>query len=96
MKIMTAAFVLVAATASATPGIAKNQPKSEAQAAADLRVAVQEVMQAQAVPPGQAKRPVDPDQGDEHASAIAIQKVCSKSTPAAERSAICPVPVSPS
>lgn len=35
------------------------------------------------------------DQGDEHASPRAKDVVCSKNTPAAERSAICPQPVSP-
>jgi hypothetical protein len=34
-------------------------------------------------------RPVDPDQGDEHASPTAVDKVCNSDTPAAERSAIC-------
>ena len=48
-----------------------------------------------ASPPGQANRPADPDQGDDNASDRAIQVVCSKGTPAAQRSAICPVPVSP-
>ena len=42
----------------------------------------------------QANRKVDPDQGDDHASARAIAVVCSKDTPAARRSAICPTPVS--
>lgn len=38
---------------------------------------------------------VDKDQGDDHASPVAILKVCSKDTPAAQRSAICPTGVSP-
>ena len=42
----------------------------------------------------QTGRPVDPDQGDDHASQNAIDKVCNKDTPAAERSAICPGPIS--
>jgi hypothetical protein len=46
-------------------------------------------------PPGPANKKVDPDQGDHHASANAIAIVCSKDTPAAENSAICPTPVSP-
>ncbi|QNM82924.1 hypothetical protein H8M03_00710 [Sphingomonas sabuli] len=40
-------------------------------------------------PPGQDKRPADPDQGDDNASDRAISMVCFKDTPAAERSAIC-------
>ncbi|MFL6756838.1 MAG: hypothetical protein ACJ8EG_04605 [Sphingomicrobium sp.] len=51
--------------------------------------------QGLAIPPGQTTRPVDPDQGDDHASPRAIAVVCSKNTPAARRSAICPVPISP-
>jgi hypothetical protein len=53
-------------------------------------------MIASAMPPGQTNRKVDPDQGDDHASDRAIQVVCSKDTPAARRSAICPTgPISP-
>jgi hypothetical protein len=40
-------------------------------------------------------RTVDRDQGDDHANFRAILRVCSKDTPAARRSAICPVSVSP-
>jgi hypothetical protein len=43
----------------------------------------------------QANEPVDRDQGDDNASARAIQVVCGKDTPAPGRSAICPAPVSP-
>jgi hypothetical protein len=38
---------------------------------------------------------VDHDQGDDHASDVAIMKVCSHSNPSAERAAICPQPNSP-
>lgn len=54
-----------------------------------------DAMVAAASPPGQANRPVDPDQGDDNASDRAIQVVCSKDTPAAQRSVICPTPISP-
>lgn len=37
----------------------------------------------------------DRDQGDEHASDVAIMKVCSHDNPSAQRSAICPHPNSP-
>lgn len=47
-------------------------------------------------PPGQNNRPDDPDQGDDNASQTAIEKVCSKDTPAARRAAICDnIPDSP-
>lgn len=44
---------------------------------------------------GPPARTEDRDQGDDHANAGAILRVCSKDTPAARRSAICPVSVSP-
>jgi hypothetical protein len=53
-----------------------------------------DAMIASASPPGQANR-TDRDQGDNHASDRAIQVVCTKDTPAAQRSAICPRPISP-
>ena len=37
----------------------------------------------------------DPDMGDDNASENAIQVVCTKDTPAAQRSAICDAPESP-
>ena len=37
----------------------------------------------------------DPDQGDDHASDVAILTVCSHSNPSAQRSAICTQPNSP-
>ena len=42
-----------------------------------------------AIPPGQVKRPDDPDMGDDRAALRAILEVCYKETPAADRSAIC-------
>lgn len=62
-------------------------------ATADLKKGL-DAMIASASPPGQANR-ADGDQGDDHASERAIQVVCSKDTPAAQRSAICPRPISP-
>lgn len=44
---------------------------------------------------GPPPKTVDNDQGDDHASDRAKDVVCNKDTPAARRSAICPVPVSP-
>jgi hypothetical protein len=44
---------------------------------------------------GPPARTEDRDQGDDHANAGAILQVCSKDTPAARRSAICPVSLSP-
>lgn len=44
---------------------------------------------------GPPVKTADKDQGDDHANPGAILRVCSKDTPAARRSAICPVSVSP-
>ena len=92
MKILTAAFVLAAATASAAPGNAKDTPKpAYAKAVTDLRVAMDAMVATKSMPVVQLAKTSDPDQGDDHASDRAIDVVCSKDNPAAERSAICPV-----
>ena len=49
---------------------------------------------AQQVAP-QAQPTGDHDQGDEHASDVALLKVCNHDNPSAERAAICPKPNSP-
>lgn len=92
MKILTAAFVLAAVTASAAPGIAKDPPKpANAEAVTDLRAAMDAMVATKSMPVVQLAKTSDPDQGDDHASDRAIDVVCSKDNPAAERSAICPV-----
>jgi hypothetical protein len=92
MKIMTAVFVLAAAAASAAPGIAKDPPKpANAEAVAELRVALDAMAATKSMPVVQLAKASDPDQGDDHASDRAIDVVCSKDNPAAERSAICPI-----
>jgi hypothetical protein len=84
---MLAAAFGVASTAAAP---AKGPPaqKPDATLAKALNAAV--------TPPGQAKKADSPSQGAEHASPRAIEVVCSKDTPAAQRAAICQGPgVSP-
>lgn len=96
MKIATAAMLISLALPVATQSAAKDQPQAgSANAAANLKTALDSMVQPSSAPPGQSSRPVDPDQGDDNASLVAITKVCSSSTPAAQRSAICPTPVSP-
>lgn len=46
--------------------------------------------------PGQAASAADRDRGDENASLRAIFVVCNHDNPSAQRSAICPTPISPS
>jgi len=85
-------ILLMSAAGFGTAAIAAGPPSASPSHATDgLRAALHSMV----APPGQSKRPVDPDQGDDHASIIAIERVCTKNTPAARRSAICPVPVSP-
>ena len=85
-------ILLISAAGLGTAAIAGAPPSAPPSRVTDsLRAALHSMV----VPPGQSKRPVDPDQGDDHASIIAIDHVCTSNTPAARRSAICPVPVSP-
>jgi hypothetical protein len=84
-----AVSILVASIASGPTALAK-----DAKGVAHLNqalAAVAATAQSQSPPP----KTVDKDQGDDHASPTAILKVCSKNTPAAQRSAICPTGVSP-
>jgi hypothetical protein len=67
---------------------------SRSQVETNLTAALNAMVGESAIPPGQTRR-FDRDQGDDHASARAIFLVCNSHTPAARRSAICPVPASP-
>jgi hypothetical protein len=78
MRILSIAIILAGAAAAGTAGAA--QPEANA-----LRGTLQSMVTG---------KPVDPDQGDEHAAAIAIQKVCNHDNPSSENSAIC-TPASP-
>lgn len=80
---------IVLGTAAVAGGPPAATPPSAANA---LRVALHSLM----TPPAQSNGAVDRDQGDDHASLVAIGKVCSHDNPSAARSAICPVPISPS
>ena len=80
---------LAAAALIATPAVA-NGAGANSRASHDLRLALHQMIQSNGDnPPGQDKRPFDPDMGDDNASQRAIFEVCTKDTPAAERSAIC-------
>ena len=87
LSILLLSSVAIGTAASA----AGRPPTPPGKASFDLRTALQAMVSSA----NQANRKVDPDQGDNHASARAIAVVCSKDTPAARRSAICPTPVSP-
>jgi hypothetical protein len=79
-----ASIVAVALLASAGAAIAA-RPSSTAV----LEQGLQAVVQATVAKTG------DHDQGDDHASDVAILTVCSHTNPSAERSAICTQPNSP-
>ena len=101
MKALSAPIVLGLILSGGSTALARGPAAQSAGGVVQLQRGLGAVMataqnpQVQAIPPGQTTRPVDPDQGDDHASPRAIEVVCSKSTPAAQRSAICPVPISP-
>jgi len=91
MRVLAA--LLASSIVIGTAAIAGGPPAAKPPTAAKLlKVALDSML----TPPGQSKRPVDPDQGDDNASLVAIGKVCSHDNPSATRSAICPVPISPS
>ena len=92
----TSAAAALLAVGGTTAALAKpGEPKN----ATPQRILMQalDAMAHGGSPPGQSKRPDDPDQGDDNAARRAILEVCFKDTPAAERSAICDrgEPVSP-
>ncbi len=86
------AGLLISSVALGTTSVAAAPPPAAPPSPTE---ALRSALHSMVTPPGQSKRPVDPDQGDDHASIVAIDHVCTKHTPAAQRSAICPTPVSP-
>jgi hypothetical protein len=80
----TVAVLLLATAGGAVAG----KPSSTAVLEQGLQAFAQSAVAAQT-------QTGDPDQGDEHASDVAILKVCSHDNPSAQRSAICPQPNSP-
>lgn len=98
MKVRGVTIVL-ASLAIGSAAIAKNPQNRSDQGNAHLKQALSAVAataNAQGPkPPDHFKPKFDRDQGDDHANPRAILKVCSKDTPAAHRSAICPAGISP-
>ena len=90
MRIFIATVAIVAIATGSTPALAN--PRS----GSDVLLKALKTMKADSAPPGQSTRPQDPDKGDDHTALRAISEVCTKDTPAADRSAICPrIPISP-
>ena len=93
-NILAVATVIGAMTSSSIALAAKPAKTPQQQALASLARTASAIVLAQPTQPHPPAKTVDRDQGDDHASLTAITKVCSKDTPAARRSAICP-PLSP-
>jgi hypothetical protein len=94
MKPLLVGLLLISSVTATTPSLAKGPPNTSAapdvtqqKDVTPLRDGNRAVMNTAVA--AQTGRPTDPDQGDDNASDRAIQVVCSKSTPAAQRSAIC-------
>lgn len=84
--IATAAAALALAGAQS----AAAKPDKQDNGANQLRNTLVTMVNQHSHPPGQSKRPDDPDMGDDNAAARAIFVVCVRNdTPAAQRSAIC-------
>jgi hypothetical protein len=94
VKALASTLALALSVCGVTSAQAKDQPKPQANAAQILKSGLN-AMVAQASSTHPPPKTVDKDQGDDHASDRAKDVVCNKDTPAARRSAICPVPVSP-
>ena len=95
MKALTLGVVMVSlALSPAAAAKNKRDQSSSRQGIALLQQALNSVA-VTAQSSGPPARTEDKDQGDDHANAGAILRVCSMDTPAARRSAICPVSLSP-
>jgi hypothetical protein len=89
MRPLPTTILLLSSIAPVSSVSAKNSANTPpVQGLAVVRQGADAIIQAAVVPPGQTKRPFV-SQGANHAAAIAIQIVCSKDTPAAQRAAIC-------
>lgn len=91
MRVLAA--LLTSSFALGTAAVAGGPPAAAPPSAAKL---LNVVLHSITTTAGQSNRPVDPDQGDDNASLVAISHVCSHDNPSATRSAICPTPISPS
>jgi hypothetical protein len=94
---MKAYIVVVVSFGMVSPTMAIAKVAPTQQPPVVLIQALNAMVADQNSPPIQSAQPKPPDhdQGDDNASPRAISVVCSKDTPAAQRSAICPQPISP-
>ena len=94
MKALSIGFVSLLLLASGSAAVAKDHQKPKGDVAL-LQHSLKVVSAGAHIPTSQIPKTVDHDQGDDHANPRAIERVCNKDTPAANRSAICPIAVSP-
>ena len=91
--------IIAASLVIGSVAFAKNPKNPQNQGIGQLKQALSAVAATAAPqgpkPPDHFNPKVDKDQGDDHANPRAILRVCSKDTPAAHLSAICPTGVSP-
>jgi hypothetical protein len=87
VKALPSSLVISLLICGASGAQAQKASNPQSPGANELKKALNAVM-AQATPPPKTK---DNDQGDDRASDRAKDRVCTKDTPAARRSAICPI-----
>ncbi len=93
MKALPAGLALLLLAGTAVQAKDQKPASPPRNGAAELKKGLDAMIAA--AQPGPPGKTVDKDQGDDNASDRALEVVCSKDTPAARRSAICPVPISP-
>ena len=94
MKALSIGFASLLLLTSGTAAVAKAHPKPKGDVAL-LQRSLNVVAAGANIPTSQTPKTVDHDQGDDHAKPRAIERVCNMDNPAAIRSAICPLSVSP-
>jgi hypothetical protein len=92
---MRAYIVVLVAFAMISPTMATAKPAPVQKPPPELIQALDAMVASQSSPQSAQPKQPDHDQGDDNASPRAKSVVCTKDTPAAQRSAICPQPVSP-
>jgi hypothetical protein len=90
-KALSMAIVIgLTTSASATPA-QDSTKRANASGTAELKAALEQLAAADPAVQNLKVGSGDQDQGDEHASPRAKERVCTKSNPASQKSAICPV-----
>jgi hypothetical protein len=94
MKALSIGFASLLLVTSGALAATKHSPKQRGDVAFLQRGLGVVATQAQ-ISASPAPKTTDNDQGDDHANPRAIERVCNHDNPSAQRSAICPVSISP-